>query len=172
MNLDEMSNDDLVSLRDQISVALGQRWAAETAEENAAKEVARHEQRLDQIAEAHHAMLGGTGTQDNPVSYREVTGAHTVWPYDSWVMCDGKLWWNPHHANSWRPGEVGSPWIDMTEPEEGEELAWGVGQNVKAGDIRTHSGHRWKAKMDHVTHEGWAPSIFTHTVWEDLGPVP
>ena len=57
-----------------------------------------------------------------------------------------------------------------TDPETGEEqiIAWGVGQEVQPGDLRTHDGKTWRAKIDHVTHAGWPPSPATHTVWEPV----
>ena len=33
--------------------------------------------------------------------------------------------------------------------------AWAIGQSVAVGDLRSHNGKVWKAKVAHVTHEGW-----------------
>ena len=43
-----------------------------------------------------------------------------------------------------------------------------AGQEVQPGDLRTHDGKTWRAKIDHVTHAWWPPSPATHTVWEPV----
>lgn len=54
-----------------------------------------------------------------------------------------------------------------TEPEtEPEVIAWAIGQTIAVGDLRTHGGQTWRALLAHTTHEGWAPSQFTPTIWQ------
>lgn len=54
-----------------------------------------------------------------------------------------------------------------TEPEtEPEVIAWAIGQTIAVGDLRTHNGQTWRALLAHTTHEGWAPSQFTPTIWQ------
>lgn len=91
----------------------------------------------------------------------------------AYVTYEGRTWLNTHpHLNHWPPGTLNSGWIDVTpapiDEDTGEPqiIAWGVGQDIKVGDLRTHDGKTWRAKIDHVTHEGWAPSPATHAVWE------
>lgn len=172
-DLSGLTTAELEAVRDQATELLAVAYAAETAEERAAQEQERHVSRLNTIAESWHAAHGGVGTQDNPVPYRPVTGAHDVWPADSWVICDGAVWYNPHPANSWEPGDVGSPWVRQDDPDpDTGHIAWAVGQDVKVGDERTHDGRLWRARLAHTTHAGWAPSAHTHAVWTDIGAAP
>lgn len=93
-----------------------------------------------------------------------------------YVTHNGKTWLSRHpFLNHWEPGSAGVDgriWLDVTpapiDEETGEPqiIAWGVGQDIKVGDLRTHDGQTWRAKVDHVTHEGWVPSPATHAVWE------
>lgn len=39
---------------------------------------------------------------------------------------------------------------------------------VPDGDLRSHNGKVWKAKVAHVTHEGWEPSAAAWAVWEEV----
>lgn len=68
------------------------------------------------------------------------------------------------------PGPVRVSWEGYSRtcdvPESGEIIAWDIGQAVQPGDLRTHDGQTWRAKIDHVTHEGWAPSPAAHAVWK------
>lgn len=94
------------------------------------------------------------------------------------VRHDGKVYISRHvFLNSWMPGAFGVDsriWEDITpapiDEETGEPqiIAWGVGQEVQPGDLRTHDGQTWRAKVEHVTHEGWPPSPATHAVWEPV----
>lgn len=45
--------------------------------------------------------------------------------------------------------------------------AWAIGQSVVIGDLRSHNGKVWKAKVAHVTHAGWEPSAAAWAVWEE-----
>ena len=95
----------------------------------------------------------------------------------AYVTHEGKTWLNTHpNLNHWSPGTLNSGWIDVTtapiDPETGEEqiVAWGVGQEVQPGDLRTHDGQTWRCKTAHTTHEGWVPGPATHAVWETVTP--
>lgn len=94
------------------------------------------------------------------------------------VTHQGRTWVSRHpHLNHWEPGATGVDgriWADITpapiDEETGEPqiIAWGIGQEVQPGDLRTHDGQTWRAKIDHVTHAGWPPSPATHAVWEPV----
>ena len=98
-----------------------------------------------------------------------------MYRWGAYVTHEGRTWLNTHpHLNHWPPGTLNGGWIDVTPPpvdeETGEEqiIAWDIGQAVEVGDLRTHDGQTWRAKIDHVTHEGWAPSPAAHAVWEPV----
>ena len=96
----------------------------------------------------------------------------------AYVTHQGKTWLSRHPGlNHWEPGVAGVDgriWLDVTpapiDEETGEPqiIAWDIGQEVQAGDLRTHDGKTWRAKIDHVTHAGWSPSLATHAVWEPV----
>lgn len=90
-----------------------------------------------------------------------------------YVTHEGKTWLSRHPGlNHWEPGTLNSGWIDVTpipiDPETGEPeiIAWGVGQEVQPGDLRTHDGQTWECLLAHTTHEGWAPGPAAHAVWQ------
>ena len=93
-----------------------------------------------------------------------------------YVTHEGKTWLNTHpHLNHWEPGAAGVDgriWLDVTpapiDEETGEPqiIAWGVGQDVKVGDLRTYDGQTWECILAHTTHEGWAPGPDAHAVWK------
>ena len=67
------------------------------------------------------------------------------------------------------PGDEVAPPPADPEDDEAEEpqiIAWGVGQDVQPGDLRTHDGQTWECILAHTTHEGWAPGPDTHAVWQ------
>lgn len=94
----------------------------------------------------------------------------------AYVVHQGKTWLSRHPGlNSWEPGAPGVDgriWLDVSPPpideETGEEqiIEWGVGQEVRPGDLRTHDGQTWECILAHTTHEGWPPGPDTHTVWK------
>lgn len=94
------------------------------------------------------------------------------------VTHHGRTWESRHpHLNHWEPGATGVDgriWADITPPPVDEEtgepqiIAWGVGQDVQPGDLRTHDGQTWECVLAHTTHEGWPPSAATHAVWEPV----
>ena len=72
--------------------------------------------------------------------------------------------------NIWEPGVFG--WVrkdgtPVPEPEP-EIVAWAVGQSVAVGDLRSHDGKVWRAKIAHTTHAGWPPGPATYAVWEEV----
>ena len=166
VDVTQLTTEELAALRDAVAVELGNRWAAESAQERAEAEEVEHAQRMDRIAASWWAAHGGAGTQDEPVPWTSPQGPHRVYPLGAVVAHGGKVWRNDHPANSWEPGTTGAMWVDITPTEPGEIPAWGVGQDVKVGDLRTHDGQVWRCKLAHVTHEGWPPSVHTHAVWE------
>lgn len=73
--------------------------------------------------------------------------------------------------NIWEPGtfgwtEQGQTPVIQPEPQPGPQ-AWAIGQSVVVGDLRSHNGKVWKAKVAHVTHAGWEPSAAAWAVWEE-----
>lgn len=73
--------------------------------------------------------------------------------------------------NTWEPGtfgwtEKGQTPVIQPEPQPGPQ-AWAIGQSVAVGDLRSHNGKVWKAKVAHVTHAGWEPSAAAWAVWEE-----
>lgn len=73
--------------------------------------------------------------------------------------------------NIWEPGtfgwtEQGQTPVIQPEPQPGPQ-AWAIGQSVAVGDLRSHNGKVWKAKVAHVTHAGWEPSAAAWAVWEE-----
>ena len=73
--------------------------------------------------------------------------------------------------NIWEPGtfgwtEKGQTPVIQPEPQPGPQ-AWAVGQSVAVGDLRSHNGKVWKAKVAHVTHAGWEPSAAAWAVWDE-----
>lgn len=93
----------------------------------------------------------------------------------AYVTHDGRVWESLHPGlNHWPPGTLNGGWIDVTpapiDEETGEEqiIAWGIGQAVEVGDLRTHDGKTWRCKTAHTTHAGWPPSAATHAVWEPV----
>lgn len=73
--------------------------------------------------------------------------------------------------NIWEPGtfgwtEQGQTPVIQPEPQPGPQ-AWAIDQSVAVGDLRSHNGKVWKAKVAHVTHAGWEPSAAAWAVWEE-----
>lgn len=172
-DLTGLTTAELEAVRDQVNALLAVAWAVETAQDRAAAVQEEAREALDQIARGWRQGRDGIGSEGDPVAWVAPTGAHDVWPRGSWVVLDGVAWHNPDHpANAWRPGDVGSPWVRQDDPDpDSGHIAWAVGQDVKTGDERTHDGQLWRAKLDHQTHSGWAPSPAAHAVWTDLGPL-
>ena len=93
-----------------------------------------------------------------------------------YVTHNERTWLSRHPGlNHWEPGATGVDgriWLDVTpapiDEETGEEqiIAWGVGQEVQPGDLRTHDGQTWECLLAHTTHEGWPPGPDTHAVWK------
>ena len=95
---------------------------------------------------------------------------------------DGRIWLDVTPAPvDEETGEDVTP--DPADPETGEDvtpapvdeetgepeiIAWGVGQAVEVGDLRTHDGQTWECILEHTTHEGWVPSPATHAVWKPV----
>ena len=92
------------------------------------------------------------------------------------VTHQGKTWLSRHPGlNHWEPGAQGVDgriWLDVTpapidkETGEPQTIAWGVGQEVQPGDLRTHDGQTWECILAHTTHEGWAPGPDAYAVWK------
>ena len=178
-----MEDFDLTTLTDEQLYALIERVNAENRARQTMKEAEAEIKRIAQEAEIKRRSLAAnfviardraaTPAADGTVpAWIAPSGAHNVYPQGYRVSHNGKVWMNTHHANSWEPGTTNSQWIEeVTEPEMGEPpvMTWGVGQAVTVGDVRLYNGQKWKAKIAHVTHDGWVPSEATYAVWEHLG---
>ena len=126
------------------------------------------------LADRYAAAIG---RQDGD-PYQPVTGAHDAYPKGSIVSQSGDY----HRATAWAshaPGTTGAPWERVwpdgpgwttTPPSAAGPIPWAVGQQVEAGDKRTHAGRLWSAQIAHTTHVGWEPSAAAHAIWTDLGP--
>ena len=115
---------------------------------------------------------------DTAVPWADPGTDHSLmYRWGAYVTHQGKTWLNTHpHLNHWPPGTLNGGWIDVTpapiDEETGEEqiIAWDIGQDVQPGELRTHDGQTWECILAHTTHEGWAPSPATHTVWQPVTP--
>ena len=142
------------------------------------------------------APASGTDAETAPPWADPGTDHSAMYRQGSYVTHQGKTWLSRHPGlNHWEPGTPGVDgriWLDVTpapideepedeatpdptdptDPETGEEqiIAWGVGQEVEVGDLRTHDGQTWECILAHTTHEGWAPGPDAYTVWELVTP--
>lgn len=121
------------------------------------------------------APATGTDSETAPPWVDPGTDHSAMYRQGAYVTHQGKTWLNTHPSlNHWEPGTLNGGWIDVTPPPVDEEtgepqiIAWGIGQEVQPGDLRTHDGQTWRCKTAHTTHEGWPPSPATHTVWEPV----
>ena len=120
----------------------------------------------------------GTDTETAKPWVDPGTDHSAMYRQGAYVTHEGKTWLSRHPGlNHWEPGVAGVDgriWLDVTpapiDEETGEPqiIAWGVGQEVQQGDLRTHDGQTWRCKTAHTTHEGWVPSPETHAVWEPV----
>ena len=117
----------------------------------------------------------GTDTETAKPWVDPGTDHSAMYRQGTYVTHEGKTWLSRHPGlNHWEPGTLNGGWIDVTpapiDEETGEPqiIAWGVGQEVQPGDLRTHGGQTWRCKTAHTTHAGWTPSLATHAVWEPV----
>lgn len=170
MDMTTLTDSDLHDLSAQIAAEWDRRRAA-TVTDQAVTEV------ITGLQDAGKLSPPPAGEDvDTAVPWADPGTDHSaMYRWGAYVTHEGRTWLNTHpHLNHWEPGTLNAGWIDATPPpideETGEEqvIAWGVGQEVQPGDLRTHDGKTWRAKIDHVTHAGWPPSPATHTVWEPV----
>ena len=158
-----LSNEDLCSVMRSAEEELKAREA-----------LVETEQKVVELQEKFLKVRDRDVPESDVPNWIQPTGAHDVYPKGFIVRHDGKIWVNQHPMNSWEPGTTNSQWIQSVIPEPENEAGipeWGVGQEVTLGDLRVYEGTVWSAVIGHVTHEGWAPSQFTHAVWSFLGPL-
>lgn len=48
-------------------------------------------------------------------------------------------------------------------------MSWQANVSYKLGDIVIHEGLTYKCILAHNSHTAWAPSIFTHSIWQPIG---
>lgn len=170
MDLTTLTDNDLHDLSAQISTEWERRRALPLIEQGQAEVVER-------VWTSHPELRPGTGTEDEAEPWTDPGTDHLLFaPPGAYRTHQGRVWHNMlGRPNHYPPGTLNGGWVDVTpppvDPETGEDqiIPWGEGQAVKIDDLRTHDGQTWRAKIDHVTHEGWAPSPAAHAVWE---PVP
>lgn len=174
IDLTTLTDIELHALSLRVNEEVSARQTMSSAEEELTRVAEQSQIAREKIA---YGFISARDRQEvaegNPPAWKAPTGAHDIYTAGYRVTHNGKIWVNHHPANSWEPGTTNSQWIE--EVEEGEiddppVIEWGVGQQVFAGDLRSYSGRIWRAKVTHVTHEGWIPSADTYAVWTDLGP--
>lgn len=168
MDLDTFTDTDLHDLSAAIS-AEWERRRASAVTEQAVTKVITGLQDSGKIT----PPPAGTDTETAQPWADTGTDHSAMYRQGAYVTHGGRVWLSTHPGlNHWKPGTLNSGWIDVTPPPVDEEtgeaqiITWDTGQDVKVGDLRTHDGKTWRAKIDHVTHAGWAPSPATHAVWE------
>ena len=85
--------------------------------------------------------------------------------------------------NVWRPGDGAAHgmwervwpdgqggWVDR-DPAVTGPRTWILDMDVKVGDLVSHNGWVWVAKVAHRTHAGWEPSDASYAVWTKVRPV-
>ena len=171
MNLNTLTDNALHDLSARIAAEWERRRASQQTDQ-AVTEVITGLQDAGKIT----PPPAGTDT-DTAQPWQDPGTDHTLMyrPGDT-VTHHGKTWLSRHpYLNHWEPGTPGVDgriWLDVTPPPIDEEtgepeiIAWGIGQAVQPGDLRTHEGQTWECLIAHTTHEGWAPSPETHTVWK------
>lgn len=174
IDLTTLTDMELHALSLRVNEEVTARHAMAHAEEELTRVVEQSKNAREKIAyEFISARDRGEVAEGDTPSWKAPTTAHDIYPAGYRVTHNGKIWVNHHPANSWEPGTTNSQWIqEVEEPGTGDPpvIEWGVGQQVFAGDLRSYSGRNWRAKVSHVTHEGWIPSADTYAIWTDLGP--
>lgn len=131
-----------------------------------------------QVERISRAWADASGRQDGD-PWTQPVGAHDVWATDAVCQWPVGTYWQATSATAHEPGTTGAPWVRVwpdgprwttTPPSAAGPIPWAIGQQIKAGDKRTHGGRVWTAKLAHTTHAGWPPSAATHAVWTDNGP--
>lgn len=172
MNLTTLTDAELHRLSARISAEWDRRRASAVTDQ-AVTEVITGLQDSGKLP----APAAGTDAETELPWVDPGTDHSAMYRQGAYVTHEGKTWLNTHpNLNHWSPGTLNSGWIDVTpapiDPETGEEqtIAWGIGQEVQPGDLRTHDGQTWECILAHTTHEGWVPSPATHTVWKPVTP--
>ena len=171
MNLTTLTDADLHDLSAQIA-AEWERRRASAVTDQAITEVVTGLQDAGKLP----APASGTDTETAAPWTDPGTDHSAMYRQGAYVTHQGKTWLSMHPGlNHWEPGTPGVDgriWLDVTpapiDEETGEPqiIAWGVGQDVQPGDLRTHDGQTWECILAHTTHEGWVPGPATHAVWK------
>lgn len=170
MNLSTLSDTELHDLSAQIASEWERRRASAVTDATVAEVVTGL-----QDAGKLPSPASGTDAETAQPWADPGTDHSAMYRHGAYVTHQGKTWLNTHpHLNHWEPGTLNSGWVDVTPPPIDEEtgepqiIAWGVGQEVQPGDLRTHDGQTWRCKIAHTTHEEWVPSPATQAVWEPV----
>ena len=168
MDLTTLTDMDLHDLAAQISAEWERRSAAQQADK-AVTEVVTGLQEDGKLP----APEAGTDAATAKPWANPGTDHSAMYRQGVYVTHEGKTWLNTHPSlNHWPPGTLNGGWVDVTpapiDEETGEPqiIAWGVGQDVQPGDLRTHGGQTWECILAHTTHEGWVPGPAAHAVWK------
>ena len=177
--ISDYTDEELDELYHQVVMERRDREVIKNAEAEAEKIKRDSEEQMQEVSRRFLKVRDrdAAADPDSVPAWVAPTGAHDAYPQDYRVMHNGKEWVNTHVLNSWEPGTTNSQWIEVTppatDPETGEPvlIEWGVGQFVRVGEERSYNGHLWVAAVEHVTHEGWVPSLDAYAVWNYMGPI-
>ncbi len=163
IDMQALGDDELDQLWQQLATEKERRLTLATAEARAA-DLAR------QWADA--------AGRKNGDEWRQPEGAHDAYETDALAERNGQMYRNDHPGlNPWEPGTLNSGWTPIWPDEEsggwtdtppshtGQPTPWQAGIHYSPGDLVTHDGKTWSCLVDHIAHDGWAPSPETHAVW-------
>ncbi len=167
LDLQALGDDELDQLWQRIATEKERRLTLATAEARAA-DLAR------QWADA--------AGRENGDEWVQPQGAHDAYERGAVVTHDGQAFRNDHGGlNPWEPGTLNSGWTPIWPDEESggwtdrppaddtsQPTPWQPSTHYSPGDLVTHDGQTWSCLVDHVAHDGWAPSPETHAVWKPV----
>ncbi|MDI9629664.1 MAG: hypothetical protein QM286_14170 [Acidobacteriota bacterium] len=137
----------------------------------------RAEEQLEQLAQqVHEAKQIPDGTQwVQPVTLGYPKAAVTRMGDAFFRAIVGNNVWRPDDAGAhgmwervWPDGQGG--WVDR-DPAVAGPRTWILNMEIQVGDLVSHAGWVWVAKVAHRTHAGWEPSDAAYAVWAKVRPV-
>lgn len=155
-----------------------------TDEENAAADAnITIESRMDSIEErlmALEAHVYGTPEEVDAPNIKTFEDFGGIWPAGHLIIEGGVVYRNVSGVPLTSPPSAfpGGPsrWTHLfvvessgeEEPSPPEGNEWQDGAAYQVGDVVTYNGGTWRCKLAHTSHSGWAPSVYTHAVWEAI----
>lgn len=172
-DLTTLDDETLATWQTAVATEVGRREVLADAEPRAEQITAEAQRQLDEVALDFLTARDGPVDEADPPSWVMPTGAHDAYPAGVVRAHIGKIWRSRVSGNSHEPGaDHGHAWLEVVpQPDTGGHTPWSPGQAVEVGDLRAHDGRLWEARLDHITHVGWAPSPAAYAVWTDLGPL-